>query len=73
MIFEQNPKDGSGIIKFSWRERILLFTKGRIIMDPVSFRHFSNNLIKIVAEWTVRFDKKTQKLATKKDDIIKTK
>ena len=42
-------------------------------MDPQSFRHFSNNLIRIVSEWTSNFDKKTQETLTKEEDIIKTK
>lgn len=73
MRFIQNPKDGSCKIVFTWRERFLLFTKGKLLMDPLSFRHFSNNLIKIVADWTAKFDKKTQQVATTEISKINTK
>ena len=73
MKFIQNKKHGSCKIQFTWKERFLLFTKGRLLMDPQSFRHFSNNLIRIVSEWTSNFDKKTQETLTKEEDIIKTK
>jgi hypothetical protein len=73
MKFIQNPKDGSCKIEFTWKERFLLFKKGKLLMDPLSFRHFSNNLIKIVADWTEKFDKKTKETLTKQEDKIKTK
>ena len=73
MKFIQNKEDGSCKIVFTWRERFLLFTKGKLLMDPLSFRHFSNNLIKIVADWTKNFDTKTKKTLTKPEDKIKTK
>jgi hypothetical protein len=73
MQFIQNPEDGSCRIKFSWRERVILFFKGRILMDTQSFRHFSNNLVRMVAEWTKNFEPEVQKMHTTEDDPIQTK
>ena len=73
MQFLQNKEDGSCKIKFTWKERFILFTKGRLEMDPLSFRHFSNNLVRIVAEWTANFDSEVQKRFTHEDDPIQTK
>jgi hypothetical protein len=73
MQFIQNKQDGSCKITFTWRERFLLFIKGRLLMEPQSFRHFSNNLIKIVADWTHNFDEEVQRMNTQQDDNIKTK
>lgn len=42
-------------------------------MDAQSFRHFSNNLVRMVAEWTKNFDPEVQKMHTTEDDPIQTK
>ncbi len=42
-------------------------------MDPQSFRHFSNNLVRTVADWTKNFDEEVQKMSTTDDDPIQTK
>ena len=73
MRFIQNPTDGSCKITFSWRERFILFIKGRLELDPESFRHFSNNLMRILAEWHKNFDPEIKKMLTSEDYPIQTK
>lgn len=73
MQFIQNNKDGSGKIKFSWKERFILFFKGGLILDAVSLKHFGNTIVKIVADWQINFDENTQKTLTKKTDSIQGK
>tara|TARA_R110000751_G_scaffold226761_3_gene328658 strand:+ start:348 stop:569 length:222 start_codon:yes stop_codon:yes gene_type:complete len=73
MQFIQSTKDGSCKLKFSWRERWLLFRRGHLFMDQITFRHFSNNLIKMVADWHRNFDEETKKLSTKEDNSIQGK
>ena len=73
MQFQQNLSDGSCKIKFSWRERWILFTKGALYMEPQTFRHFSNNLIKIVADWTAKMDPDVKKMYSTGDEPIQVK
>jgi hypothetical protein len=54
MKFKQY-KDGSCDIEFSWKERIILFRKGKLHLSDEYLRHFGNNLIKIIAEWQINF------------------
>jgi len=61
MIFKQ-LKDGSCDIEFSWKERIILFRKGKLHLSDEYLRHFGNNLMKIIAEWQINFK---QELANK--------
>tara|TARA_R110000803_G_scaffold123088_2_gene191044 strand:+ start:2186 stop:2407 length:222 start_codon:yes stop_codon:yes gene_type:complete len=73
MQFIQNPKDGSCKLKFSWKERWLLFRRGHLFMDQITFRHFSNNLMKMIADWNRNFNEETKKISTKKDDSVQGK
>jgi hypothetical protein len=59
MKFKQY-EDGSCDIEFSWKERIIIFKKGKLHLSDENLRHFGNNLIKIVADWQLKF----------KEDII---
>ena len=54
MKFKQY-KDGSCDIEFSWKERIILFRKGKLHLSDEYLRHFGNNLMKIIAEWQINF------------------
>ena len=73
MQFIQNPKDGSAKIKFSWKERFILFFKGSLFFDAMSLKHFGNTLVKIVVEWQANFDDKTKNTMTKDTDSVKGK
>jgi len=72
MRFKQY-KDGSCDIEFSFRERINLFLKGKLILDDKSLKIFGDNLVRIVTEWQINFDKDLRKRLTSYDDKIKTK
>ena len=73
MQFLQNKKDGSCKIQFSWKERFILFFKGKLFLDPVHFKHFTNSLVKIAAEWQANFGKDTKNIITKPGDSIQGK
>jgi hypothetical protein len=42
-------------------------------MEPQTFRHFSNNLIKIVADWTAKMDPDVKKMYSTGDEPIQGK
>ena len=54
MIFKQY-ENGSCDIEFSWRERIILFRKGKLHLSDEYLKHFGNNLVKVVADWNLKF------------------
>jgi len=54
MKFKQY-KNGSCDIEFSWKERLLLFRKGKLHLSDEYLRHFGNNLVKIVMDWQLKF------------------
>jgi hypothetical protein len=54
MKFKQY-EDGSCDIEFSWKERILLFKRGKLHLSDENLKHFGNNLVKIVADWQLKF------------------
>ncbi len=54
MIFKQY-EDGSCDIIFSKKERLKLFLNGKLHLSDENLRHFGNNLIKIVADWQLKF------------------
>lgn len=72
MIFMQYP-DGSCDIKFSWKERLILFRKGKLHLSDEAVRHFGNNLMRIVAELNAKLNEKTSNLETKEDSKIEGK
>jgi hypothetical protein len=57
-------KDGSCDIEFSWKERLILFRKGKLHLSNIALRHFGNTLFKIIAEFNLKFDEKTKNLST---------
>ena len=63
MIFKQYD-NGSCDIKFSWKERIMILKKGKIHLSDENLRHFGNNLVKVVMDWQLKFNKKTQDIVT---------
>lgn len=65
----QKP-DGSCDIVFNWKERILLFRRGKLYLKPEALRHFGNTLMKIVIEWNQNFDKSTSLIQSFNDSKI---
>jgi hypothetical protein len=63
MIFKQYD-NGSCDIEFSWKERIMILKKGKIHLSDENLKHFGNNLIKVVMEWQLKFNEKTQNIQT---------
>jgi hypothetical protein len=72
MQFIQKP-DGGCEIKFSLKERWILFKKGKLILSPIALRHFSNNLMKIVNEFYMNFPDDVKKIFTKETDKMEGK
>lgn len=62
--------DGGCEIKFSFKERWILFRKGKLILSPLALRHFSNNLMKIVNEFYIKFPEDIKKKFTQTTDKI---
>jgi hypothetical protein len=69
MKFKQY-ENGSCDIKFSWRERITLFRKGKLHLSDEDLRHFGNNLVKIVMDWQIKFNKDVANKQTFEDTKI---
>jgi hypothetical protein len=72
MIFKQY-NNGSCDIKFSWKERFALFTKGKLHLSDENLRHFGNNLVKIVSEWNLKFNEEIKNKETYEDTKIEGK
>ena len=72
MKFKQYD-DGSCDIEFSWKERFILLKKGKLHLSEDNLRHFGNNLVKMVSDWQLKFNEKTQKLITEKNTKIISK
>jgi hypothetical protein len=72
MKFKQY-ENGSCDIEFSWKERILLFKNGKLHLSDENLRHFGNNLVKIVADWQVKFNKEIANIQTTGDTKIEGK
>jgi hypothetical protein len=71
MKFKQYD-NGSCDIEFSWKERLLLFRKGKLHLSDENLKHFGNNLVKIVMDWQIKFNEKTTNLQTDEQTEIKT-
>jgi hypothetical protein len=72
MKFKQY-EDGSCDIEFSWKERFTLFRKGRLHLSSENLKHFGNYLVKIVADWHVKFSKNISNKKTFENTEIKSK
>ena len=69
MKFKQY-KDGSCDIEFSWKERFILFRKGKLHLSDEGLRHFGNTLVGMIINWQSNFKKETQDKLTFKDTKI---
>jgi hypothetical protein len=72
MIFKQY-ENGSCDIEFSWRERITLFRKGKLHLSDEYLKHFGNNLVKVVADWNLKFKEDIANKQTFEDTKIEGK
>jgi hypothetical protein len=72
MKFKQYS-NGSCDIEFSWKERYVLFTKGKLHLSDEGLRHFGNTLIKIVAEWNAQFNEDIKNTPTKIESKVEGK
>ena len=64
MKFIQSKKDGSCFLEFSQEERDIIKNKKGLFLSAVSLRHFSNNLVNIVAELHKNFNEETKNITT---------
>jgi hypothetical protein len=71
MKFKQY-ENGSCDIEFSWKERVTLFRKGKLHLTDENLKHFGNNLVKMVMDWQIKFNEKTNNLQTDEKTEIKT-
>lgn len=72
MRFKQY-RDGSCDIEFSWKERFILFRKGKLHLSDEGLRHFGNTLIKIVAEWNIEFNEDVKNKITNVETKVEGK
>jgi hypothetical protein len=72
MKFKQYP-NGSCDIEFSWKERYILFTKGKLHLSDEGLRHFGNTLVAIVSEWNVQFNEDIKNKSTQVDSKVEGK
>jgi hypothetical protein len=63
MIFKQY-ENGSCDIEFSWKERLMILKKGKLHLSDENLKHFGNNLVKVVMDWQLKFNEKTQNIQT---------
>ena len=63
-------KDGSCDIKFSFKERITLFIKGKLILSPEGIRHFGNHLVHMVVQFNKNLNPEVKKKWTEDDEVI---
>ena len=72
MKFKQY-ENGSCDIEFSWKERFILFRKGKLHLSDEYLRHFGNNLIKIAMDWQIKFKKEIANKETHNNTKIEGK
>lgn len=65
-------KNGLAEIIFTENEKKIIREKGKFTLEPSALKHFSNNLVKVVADFHLNFDKKTSQLTSYEDDDIET-
>ena len=63
-------KDGSADIIFSNEEIKIINSTNKLTLGNEALRHFGNNLVKIVSDWNLNFNKKIQNLQTEEDQEI---
>jgi hypothetical protein len=69
MKFKQY-ENGSCDIEFSLKERWIILKKGKIHLSDEMLRHFGNNLVKIVADWQLKFKDEVKNKKTFTDTEI---
>jgi hypothetical protein len=69
MIFKQY-ENGSCDIEFSKEELKRISKKKSIHLSAESLRHFGNNLVKIVADWQLKFNEEIKNKKTNEDTKI---
>lgn len=69
MIIKQNKKDGTAEIIFSWKEIWTLIKKRRLKFTAESFKHLTNNFIKIIMEFNENFDDNIQRKITDSNQV----
>ena len=72
MKFKQY-ENGSCDIEFSWKERLILLKKGKLHLSDDYLRHFGNLLIKMVADWNLKFKEDVANKSTFVDSKIEGK
>ena len=65
-------KDGSCDIIFSKSESKIINEQNKIHLTDEFLRHFGNNLVKMVADWNLKFSEDIKNLETKEGMEIKT-
>ena len=63
-------KDGGAEIIFSNEEIKIIKNTNKLTLNDEALRHFGNNLVKIVSEWNLNFNTKTQNLITEENQEI---
>lgn len=72
MKFKQY-KNGSCDIEFSFKERWIILKKGKIHLSDEMLKHFGNNLVKMVADWNLKFNEELKNKITFTDTKIEGK
>ena len=58
---------------FSWKERIVLFLKGKLILGDEAVRHMGNHLMKMHIDWLKTQPESIKSMQTTEETEIKTK
>jgi len=66
-------ENGSCDIEFSKEEIKILNEKGKLHLSDENLRHFGNNLVRIVADWNIKFNQKISNKETFEDTEINGK
>jgi hypothetical protein len=72
MKFKQY-KDGSCDIEFSWKERLILFRKGKLHLSDEALKHFGNTLVGIIMDWQLNFKEEIKNKTTHNNTKIEGK
>jgi hypothetical protein len=72
MIFKQH-KNGSCDIEFSKEEIDIINKNKKLHLSDETLKHFGNNLVKIVAEWQLKFNEDVANKTTFTDTKIEGK
>jgi hypothetical protein len=72
MIFKQY-ENGSCDIEFSEEEIKIIIKNKKIHLSDETLRHFGNNLVRMVADWNLKFKKEIQEKNTYTDTKIEAK